>query len=322
MDVLVTGAAGFVGGRLCAKLLEQGHRVTGVDNFSDYYSPELKIQTANQLRSAGVTFIDGDLNEMDLSDLVDTEVIYHQAGQPGVRNSWGSDFGPYIVSNISSTQKLLEAVLGNNRETKLVYASSSSIYGSAETYPTTEKTVPKPKSPYGVTKLAAEHLCSLYAENHNLNTISLRYFTVYGPRQRPDMAFNKFAKAIHSGEKIKVFGDGKQVRDFTYIDDIVQANILAGTKSFRPGSVYNVSGGGQHSVLEIIAKLSEISGTNVRYEIYPEIKGDVNRTCGENAEFRGSFDWNPRTPITEGLKAEFEWMDRLLQTGTQDVFHL
>jgi nucleoside-diphosphate-sugar epimerase len=321
MDVLVTGAAGFVGGRLCAKLITEGHKVTGVDNFSDYYNPELKMQTANQLRSAGVTLIDGDLNELDLSTLVDTEVIYHQAGQPGVRNSWGSDFAPYIVANISATQKLLEAVLENNRETKLVYASSSSIYGSAETYPTTEKIAPKPKSPYGVTKLAAEHLCSLYAENYGLNTVSLRYFTVYGPRQRPDMAFNKFSKAILSGEKIKVFGDGNQIRDFTYIDDIVQANIDAGSKSFSPGSVYNVSGGGQHSVLEIIDKLSELSGSALEYEIYPEIKGDVSRTCGENAEFRAAFDWHPLTSISEGLKAELEWMDNLLITGNQDVFH-
>lgn len=319
MNVLVTGAAGFIGGRLCAKLLSKGHRVTGLDNFSDYYDVQLKKQTASQLIQAGVTFIEGDLNLVDLTELVDVDVVFHQAGQPGVRNSWGKDFSPYVEANISATQKILEAVASRNRETKIVYASSSSVYGSAESFPTMESTVPRPKSPYGVTKLAAEHLCSLYAENYGLDVVSLRYFTVYGPRQRPDMAFSKFTRALLTGGLLEIFGSGKQVRDFTYVDDIVDANIVASQSKLS--GVFNVSGGGQHSVLEVINLLGKISGLEPNVKFYEETRGDVERTCGDNSLFRKNFDWVPRTPISLGLTSELEWMAGLLDSGSQSVWH-
>ena len=237
MRALVTGAAGFVGSTLARRLLADGHDVVGVDSVNDYYDRQLKRANLGRLASTGFQFVEADLNAVDLRSLLaGTEVVFHDAGQPGVRSSWGSEFDRYVTDNVRATQRLLEAALHADRLRRFVFASSSSVYGDAERYPTEETDRPQPLSPYGVTKLAAEHLCTLYARNHGLPTVSLRFFTVYGPRQRPDMAFTRFCRAVSDGRQIEVYGTGEQVRDFTYVDDVVEANLQVGTADIgRPG---------------------------------------------------------------------------------------
>ena len=242
MKCIVTGAAGFIGSSIVDRLLKAGHNVVGIDCFVDYYPREIK---ENNLRSAlsssSFEFVEGNLLDNNvLANLDSAEWIFHQGAQAGVRASWGEYFTTYTDNNILATQRLLDAALQPQvRETlkKIVFASSSSVYGTAETFPTSEEIIPQPVSPYGVTKLAAEHLMVLYAKEFNVPTVSLRYFTVYGPRQRPDMAFNKFITAILKGEQIVVYGDGEQSRDFTYIDDIVTANIQSAKMGTDGGCV-------------------------------------------------------------------------------------
>ena len=241
---LVTGAAGFIGSRLAIRLCREGHSVTGVDSFTDYYDAELKRTQAATVADAGARIVEADLNVVDLDGLLDgIELIFHLAGQPGVRASWGSEFQTYTHANIGATQRLLESSRGKPDLRRLIFASSSSVYGDAERYPTREQDRPQPVSPYGVTKLAAEHLCTLYASNFGVPTVSLRYFTVYGPGQRPDMAFSRFVNAAIRNEEVHVYGSGEQVRDFTYVDDVVESNILAALSNTEPGSVFNVAGG-------------------------------------------------------------------------------
>jgi UDP-glucuronate 4-epimerase len=226
VKALVTGVAGFIGGRIALRLLADGHDVVGVDALTDYYDPGIKQANLQRVEHPRFRFVEGDLNEVELAPLLaDVEVVFHEAGQPGVRSSWGRDFGRYALDNVCATQRLLEEARGAERLRRFVYASSSSVYGEAERYPTEETDRPQPVSPYGVTKLAAEHLCSLYAHNYGLPTVSLRYFTVYGPGQRPDMAFTRFCRAVHEGRQIELYGTGEQVRDFTYVDDVVEANL-------------------------------------------------------------------------------------------------
>ncbi len=243
--VLITGVAGFVGSTLAAKLSEDPSvEVVGIDSFTDYYPRAIKSDNVADLRDGRVELVEEDLATADLDALLDdVDTVFHQAGQPGVRMSWGRDFGIYLRQNVAATQVLLEAAQRSSSLERLVYASSSSIYGNAETYPTRETDRPQPVSPYGVTKLAAEHLCSLYASNFGVPTVSLRYFTVYGPGQRTDMAFTRFVRAAVLDEEITIFGDGEQVRDFTFIDDIVAANVLAAATDVPAGSVFNVAGG-------------------------------------------------------------------------------
>ncbi|MDZ7885521.1 MAG: NAD-dependent epimerase/dehydratase family protein [Mycobacterium sp.] len=243
MTALVTGVAGFIGSTLAERLVSSGQKVIGIDSFSDYYDRETKELNLARLSTAGeFTLLEADLNTVDLSALLaDVEVIYHQAGQPGVRKSWGADFVRYVEANISATQRLLESSRNSAPKlTRFVYASSSSVYGDAENYPTRESDCPQPRSPYGVTKLAAEHLVSLYAANFGLPAVSLRYFTVYGPRQRPDMAFNRFISGALSGSRLTVHGDGKQIREFTYVDDIVEANVRAGVRHWPQDSYQSI----------------------------------------------------------------------------------
>lgn len=230
MRAIVTGAAGFIGHTLASKLTSDGHDVIGIDSFTPYYDTAIKEENICRIKSSKFELIRKDILDLDLSSVLDgADVIFHQAGQPGVRKSWGSEFSEYINANISATQYLLESAKGISSLKRFVYASSSSVYGDAERYPTTEMDPTSPISPYGVTKLAAEHLCTLYGKNFGVPTVSLRYFTVYGPGQRPDMAFTRFLRAAVLDDEITIFGDGHQIRDFTYIDDIVQANIIAGT---------------------------------------------------------------------------------------------
>jgi UDP-glucuronate 4-epimerase len=308
MHVLVTGAAGFVGSHLTKRLCDEGYDVIGVDSFTDYYDVALKRANAEAAIGAGVKLIEGDLNTIDLNSILDgIDVIFHLAGQPGVRSSWGSEFSTYTYCNIEATQRLLEASRSSRTLRRLVYASSSSIYGNAERYPTCENDRPQPISPYGVTKLAAEHLCSLYAASFEVPTVSLRYFTVYGPGQRPDMAFTRFAKAAVRGDEITVYGSGDQVRDFTYVDDVVEANVLAATRDVSPGAVLNVAGGSHTSVNEVLQIMEELAGSMLSVKRVKAVAGDVHRTAGDTAAIRAVLGWRPTVSLREGIARQFGW---------------
>lgn len=313
MRALVTGVAGFVGSSLAKRLLVDGHELVGVDALTDYYDPTLKLQNLAPIREhEQFEFVKGDLNLIDLDALLDgIEVIFHQAGQPGVRSSWGEEFSIYTAQNIEVTQRLLEAARRSSSLKRFVYASSSSVYGDAERFPTHESDRPQPKSPYGVTKLAAEHLCVLYAQNFDVPTVSLRYFTVYGPGQRPDMAFTRFLRSAWHDEVIPLFGTGQQIRDFTYIDDVVQANLLAATVKSPAGSVFNVSGGSNISVSGVLDLIGGISGKHLRIERQPSVAGDVFRTGGEAARIEAALGWRPVVSIEEGLANQYEWIRRV-----------
>jgi UDP-glucuronate 4-epimerase len=308
MRALVTGVAGFVGSNLAKTLLEDGHDVVGVDCVTDYYDTGIKRANLERLEG-GLDFREEDLNAMDLDLLLDgIDVVFHQAGQPGVRKSWGSDFSIYTDANVLATQKLLEAATKSASLQRFVYASSSSVYGNAEAFPTTEDMRPQPLSPYGVTKLAAEHMCSLYAANFGVPTVSLRYFTVYGPGQRPDMAFTRFTRAAVLGEKITIFGNGEQIRDFTFVDDVVKANVLAGTTpDVVPGSVFNVAGGSNTTVNEVLDLISQMAGTALDVEYIGAVAGDVWRTGGSTNAIDRELGWKAEISLTEGLARQLEW---------------
>ena len=310
MKCLITGAAGFIGSSLSDRLLEAGHEVVGVDCFTDYYDPQIKrANLRNALTSPSFRLIEGDLNDLELKGVLDgVDWVFHQAAQAGVRMSWGACFDIYARNNILATQKLLEAAKGSGIR-RLVNASSSSVYGDSRELPLRESARPQPVSPYGVTKLAAEHLCYLYYANYGVPTVSLRYFTVYGPRQRPDMAFNKFIKSALSGDEIVVYGDGEQTRDFTYIADAVTANIQAAESEGAVGRVFNVGGGSRISVNAVLDILKELTGDlKVRHE--EDQKGDVRHTMSDTASAREILGYSPEMGIREGLQREVEWMRR------------
>ncbi len=303
---LVTGAAGFIGSTLTERLLADGVAVTGVDCFTDYYDPALKrrnLEAAQRL--AGFRLLELDLGEADLAALPEVDVVFHQAAQAGVRASWGRDFATYVHHNILATQRLLERYRDAKLE-RFVYASSSSVYGDAERYPTDEALLPRPFSPYGVSKLAGEHLVLLYGRNFGLPVAALRYFTVYGPRQRPDMAFHKFCKAMLCGEEIAVYGDGRQSRDFTFIDDAIEANVRAWQRS-APQGVYNVGGGSQVDVLEAIALLERALGVKARLRFETRPPGDPLRTRADATRLQADLGYTTRVGIEEGLVAEAKW---------------
>ncbi len=308
MTHLVTGAAGFIGSQLAEALLDEGHDVVGVDAFTPYYDRAIKESNLASLRDRpGFRFIEEDLRDGDLDELLGgVEVVYHQAAQPGVRLSWSDGFATYDTCNVLATQRVLEAArqCGVGR---VVYASSSSVYGNAGSYPVTETDLPRPHSPYGVTKLAAEHLCGLYAANHGLSTVSLRYFTVYGPRQRPDMAFHRLIEGALDQEPFPLFGDGSHVRDFTYVGDVVRANVLAGTADVAPGTVVNVCAGGSTVLRDVIDAVGEAVGSRVPIEQHSEQAGDVQRTGGSNAAARRLLGWEPQTTLADGIAAQVAW---------------
>ncbi|MCU0268821.1 MAG: NAD-dependent epimerase/dehydratase family protein [Acidimicrobiales bacterium] len=307
MRALVTGAAGFIGSHLCEALLARGDEVVGVDCFTPYYDRETKeANLRGPSASPGFRLVRCDLRTGDLAELLDgVDVVYHQAGQPGVRLSWSEGFGEYESCNVLATQRLLEAA--RDRVGRVVYASSSSVYGNAARYPTEETDLPAPHSPYGVTKLAAEHLCGLYAANWGVHTVALRYFTVYGPRQRPDMAFNRLVAAALSGARFPRYGDGSQVRDFTYVADVVAANLAAGAAEVAPGTVLNVAGGGAATLAELIDLAGELVGRPVEVEPLAAQPGDVVRTGGAIERARSLLGWQPTTPVREGLAAQIAW---------------
>jgi UDP-glucose 4-epimerase len=302
---LVTGAAGFIGSHLVDRLLRDGVRVTGVDCFTNYYDPRIKRDNlAGALGHGDFTLLEADLGAADLSRLPEVDVVFHQAAQAGVRASWGAEFADYVHHNVLATQRLLERYKTSKLQ-RFVYASSSSVYGDAERYPTDETLLPRPFSPYGVTKLAGEHLTLLYGRNFGLSTVALRYFTVYGPRQRPDMAFHKFCRAMLRDEEITVYGDGTQSRDFTFVDDAIEANVRAWTGT--ASGVYNVGGGSQVELREAIALIESALGRRARIHREPRPPGDPLRTRADATRLRADFGFAPSTPIAAGLAAEAEW---------------
>lgn len=304
MKMLVTGGAGFIGSHLVDKLLEQGYEVIGIDCFTDYYSREIKEKNIlNALNHKNFELIAEDILEME--EYPEVDYVFHLAAQAGVRASWGKSFEIYTRKNIEATQRLLE-FYKEHKIKKIVYASSSSVYGDAE-LPMKEETILKPVSPYGVTKLAGENLCYLYWKNYGVPVTSLRYFTVYGPGQRPDMAISKFVRAILNGEEITVYGNGRQTRDFTFVDDIVEATILA-AKSNIVGEVFNVGGGSRISVNALIGIMENIIGRKAKVKHVAKQKGDVRDTLADITKTTRLLKWLPGIKIDEGLRGQIKWM--------------
>lgn len=306
MRCLVTGAAGFVGSHLAERLVQLGHDVVGIDNFNPYYDPTIKRQNVAGLCShPGFQLIETDLAEADLAPLVDgVGWVFHLAGQPGVRGSWGAQFAEYLRQNVYATQRLLEA-LRAHPPLRLIYASSSSIYGDAPV-PMREETRPQPVSPYGATKLAGEHLVEVYHKSYGLPTVSLRFFTVYGPRQRPDMAFNRFIRAIADGKPVQLYGDGSQTRDFTYVGDVVDACVRAATAPCV-GAAINLGGGSSVTVNEVLSLLGEIIGRPAQIERSLGPRGDAPHTSAATDQARMLLDWKPQIALSEGLRRQAEW---------------
>ena len=303
---LVTGAAGFIGSTLTDRLLADGVRVTGVDAFTDYYDVGLKRRNVEGARAhRAFELLELDLGTADLARLPEVDVVFHNAAQPGVRASWGREFAAYTHHNVLATQRLLERYKTSKLE-RFIYASSSSIYGDAESYPTSEAMLPRPFSPYGVTKLAGEHLALLYGRNFGTPVAALRYFTVYGPRQRPDMAFHRFCRAMLAGEPITVYGDGHQSRDFTFVSDAVEANVRA-WKRAAPQGVYNVGGGSQVEVLEAISLLEKSLGRKARVNLEPRPAGDPLRTRADATRLAADLGYATAVGIADGLAAQAEW---------------
>jgi UDP-glucose 4-epimerase len=313
MRALVTGAAGFIGSFLSRRLLQEGAHVIAVDSFTDFYPRWIKERNISPLAGErNFEFLPKDLLELDLEEiLARVDVVYHLAAQAGVRSSWGQNFSLYVQNNIQSTQRLLEGAKGKPLH-KLVYASSSSVYGLTPTLPMSETSPLYPLSPYGVTKLAAEQLCFLYFQNYGVPTVALRFFTVYGPGQRPDMAFHKFFRAIDEGRPIVLFGDGQQTRDFTYVDDIVEASLSASRRG-RPGEVYNIGGGHRERLSDLFPVLEETCGKKVEVVREERQKGDVVHTFADIQKARLDLGYSPGTVLKDGLRKEWDWIKSLYQ---------
>ena len=309
MRLVVTGACGFIGSHLCDRLLEAGHEVAGIDGYVPFYPREMKERNiANAKASKRFTLHEALLEKADkLESLLEgASAIYHLAAQAGVRASWGDDFAGYVEHNVLGTQRLLEAAVAV-KVPRMIYASSSSVYGDVNELPLRESMALAPVSPYGVTKLAAEHLVHLYGKASDLSVTSLRFFTVYGPRQRPDMAFHRFLKAVKGGEPITLYGDGEQTRDFTFIDDLIdvlQCSLVQG----RPGLVYNVGGGQRISVLKVLESIATVTGREVRILRQEGQKGDMRDTLADTTQAARDLGFIPKTPLAAGLKAEWEWI--------------
>jgi len=310
-SALVTGCAGFIGSTLAEALLGSGTRVVGIDAVTNSYASELKRANLVALRDhPAFEMHEVDLVDADLVPFLDgIDVVFHVAGLPGVRTSWGEQFAEYDRTNVLGTQRLLEAAR-HAPVRRIVFSSSSSVYGDAERYPVVETDLPAPRSPYGVTKLAAEHLCNLYAANFGVPTVSLRYFTVYGPRQRPDLSFHRIIEAALGGGTFHMFGTGEQRRQFTYVDDVVSANVLAATADVAPGTVVNIGGGSDSSMNEVIALVESVTGRPVARVDDPVAAGDIFRTGADVTRARALLGWSPKTSIDVGIEAQVAWHRR------------
>lgn len=313
MHALVTGCAGFIGSQLSEALLQDGDSVIGVDCFNDNYGRRGKLRNLEYARQwDSFEFLPVDLARGDLLDLVaEADVVYHLAAEPGVRSSWGARFESYVRNNVLATQHLLEATRPYPRK-RFVFASSSSVYGQAETFPTPETALPRPRSPYGATKLAAEHLCAVYHANFGVETVALRLFTVYGPRQRPDMAFTRFCRAALAGEPITVYGDGRQTRDFTYVGDVIAAMRQAASAPLAVGATYNLGGGSQVSLMRVFELLEGMAGRPLDLHFQETQYGDVRDTVADTSRARRDLGFLPVTPFKEGLSRQFAWASEML----------
>jgi UDP-glucuronate 4-epimerase len=311
---LVTGVAGFVGSHLSEALLARGDDVLGVDCFTDYYGRDdkeanLVVSRANER----FELVEADLRDADIAALLDgIDVVFHEAAQPGVRLSWAAGFDTYITHNVLATQRLLEAVREARPGARVVNASSSSVYGNQARYPTTEDDLPRPYSPYGVTKLAAEHLCNLYAENWKLATVSLRFFTVYGPRQRPDMSIHRLCESALRRVPFPRYGDGSQIREFTYVDDIVRGNLAAADADVPPMCVINLAGGGEIRLNDLITLVAQLARADVQIDDARAMPGDARRNGGAIDRARALLGWEPETTLHDGLVAQLAWHERRL----------
>ena len=311
---IVTGAAGFIGSHLAETLLKQGEQVIGIDQFNDYYDPQLKRQNISYLlKYPSFQLIEGDIQNLDWPNLLQkVEVVYHQAAQAGVRASWGEGFRNYTERNINATQIILEAAKEVKSLQRFVYASTSSVYGNAETMPTPETICPQPVSPYGITKLAAERMCWLYHQNFKVPVTALRYFTVYGPRQRPDMAFHKFFKAAIRDEVISIYGDGQQTRDFTFINDAIAANLAAATVPEAVGEVFNIGGGSRVVLANVLDRIDEITGRKIKRNYIERAMGDARHTAADVSKAKDILGYNPQVSLVDGLIQEWEWIQLIV----------
>jgi nucleoside-diphosphate-sugar epimerase len=308
MTVLVTGCAGFIGSHLCEALLQRGDSVIGIDAITDNYAESIKRRNLSAYQEhPRFDYHEGNLTEIDLRPILEkVDCVFHTAGQPGVRSSWGTQFDVYLKNNIQATQRILEEIKNLGKPVRVIFSSSSSIYGNTQQLPVTEFSLPRPFSPYGTTKLAAEHLCHLYYQNYKLPIVALRYFTVYGPRQRPDMGFHIFIKAMLTGKSITILGDGSQTRDFTYVGDIVRANLLAAEKPVE-GEIFNIGGGSNRSLMDVLKILERVSGIQPKLEYRPAEKGDVKDTWADTRKAKSLLDFEPQFDVAEGLRRQFEW---------------
>jgi UDP-glucuronate 4-epimerase len=306
-NYIVTGSAGFVGSHLVDALLRRGDGVIGVDSFADFYPRQDKEANMTSFRDhTRFRQVIIDLADETLDHLVrDVAGIFHLAAQPGVRGSWGNSFEVYARDNIVASQKVFETAA--HASVKVVFASSSSVYGDAASYPTSEDLRPKPISPYGVTKLSCEQLAQAYASTLGLDVVTLRYFTVYGPRQRPDMAFRRLIDALLTGKEFTILGDGHQSRDFTYVDDAVSATLLA-METSEAGTVLNVGGGSEVSLLEAIEVLESATGKRLTTRMAPRAVGDVRRTSADTRRIKRGLGWSPQVPLERGLAEQVQWV--------------
>jgi UDP-glucose 4-epimerase len=314
MNALVTGAAGFIGSTLADRLLQSGADVIGIDCFTDYYPRTQKERNLRTLLAQPkFRFVESRIQDADLATLLaDRTHVFHLAAQAGVRKSWGRDFAVYTINNIEATQVLLEACVGRPIE-RLVYASSSSVYGDNVVMPMREDALPQPVSPYGVSKLAAEQLCYLYHVNYGVPTVALRYFTVYGPRQRPDMGFHRFLRAAIVDQPITLFGDGEQTRDFTFVDDAAAATMAAATRGV-PGRVYNIGGGSRVSINQVLDMIGRVTGRPPRVATDHAQKGDMRHTYADTALAQTDLGFSPTIDLERGLAAEYGWLKHSLDT--------
>jgi UDP-glucose 4-epimerase len=308
VNALVTGVAGFIGSHLVSALLDRGASVTGLDCFTDYYPRPIKDANLDvNRRRPGFRFVEDRIQDANLDQLLNGVThVFHLAAQAGVRKSWGSDFRVYTDNNVDASQQLLEACVGRPLH-RVVYASSSSLYGDNASIPMKEDALPQPVSPYGVTKLAAEQLFYLYHVNHRVPTTSVRYFTVYGPRQRPDMAFHRFLRAAIDGTPIVLYGDGEQTRDFTYVSDAVAATIAAGDRGV-PGRAYNIGGGSRVTVNDVLKIIERLVGRPIQVRREPTQKGDMRDTHADTTLARADLGFAPAVPLEKGLEAEYRWL--------------
>ena len=304
--ILVTGAAGFIGSHLTDRLLELGHKVVGVDGFNSYYSWERKSKNLTQaLAKENFRLVKRDLLELDLKELLqEVSSVVHLAAEPGVRSSWGENFSRYLERNVEVTQRLLEAASERALE-RFVFASSSSVYGSSGEGPVREDDQRRPASPYGLSKLAAEELIGVYRREREVSATILRYFTVYGPRQRPEMALSRFISAAARGETLQVFGDGNQTREMTYVSDVVDATLAA--LEAQPGGVYNIGGGAQATVNKLVDHVQRALKTSVEVSYHPAVQGDVRSTWADLERAERELGYRPQVGLEEGIEAQVEW---------------